>query len=147
MWRIETLKNILQVTVAGCIILFTKTKLKSYILDYADSSEAEQIKQNTNMASGSDIELKESAGVGDLVYDEKVDHNNILPSIMDCLEFYFKEEVVEWCCEDRSKIPEKPRTTRMQTVASIDEKASVVRDQTELTDRRKQIKANSAHQY
>jgi uncharacterized UBP type Zn finger protein len=87
--------------------------------------------------------------------DSSEKDSSSLPSIKDCLAFYFKKEAVEWLCENCSDVPEQPSTIRSkgggQMVKSIKGNTLVDRGQIEQSDRKgclsEQIEPdNSAHQ-
>ncbi|TVU43691.1 hypothetical protein EJB05_10179, partial [Eragrostis curvula] len=65
---------------------------------------------------------KEDKGKALSCIDKKAEDSNFHASIMDCLELFFKEEVIEARCEKCSKGPQQPSTIGskdgVQTVAS-----------------------------
>ncbi|KAK3122522.1 hypothetical protein QOZ80_8AG0614770 [Eleusine coracana subsp. coracana] len=75
-----------------------------------------------------------------LEVDSSEEDNSSLPSIMDCLEFYFKKEAVDWFCEKCSDVPKQPSTIRSkdggQMMTSISGNTLVDRDHTEQSDRK-----------
>ncbi|KAK3120828.1 hypothetical protein QOZ80_8BG0642260 [Eleusine coracana subsp. coracana] len=75
-----------------------------------------------------------------LEVDSSEGDNISLPSIKDCLEFYFKKEAVNWFCEKCSDVPKQPSTIRSkdgrQMMTSINENTLVDRDHTEQSDKK-----------
>uniref|UniRef100_A0A0E0LX54 Ubiquitinyl hydrolase 1 n=1 Tax=Oryza punctata TaxID=4537 RepID=A0A0E0LX54_ORYPU len=96
-----------------------------------------EAKKNSCSVEGA-VEDKGKAQFSNMAYGKAKD-NDSLASIEECLALFFKEELLEWRCENCSGVAHRLSTTSSkdgeQMMASTNENTVTVRDQTEQLDK------------